>query len=68
MQEIVRAASCDGLDNYIQVSKPGLLIIIGALSLVLVATVVWGFIGTIPVTLTVTGCVVDSELLADDPC
>ena len=54
-----RTTSHDGLDDYIRVSSPGLLIIIGALSLVLVATVVWGFIGRIPVTYTVTGCVFD---------
>ena len=34
--------------------------------LVLVATVVWGFIGKIPVTTTVTGCVVDSEQIVRD--
>lgn len=47
-------------------SSPGLLIIIGALSLVLVATVIWGFIGKIPVTTIVTGCVVDSESIAEE--
>lgn len=61
MQE-ERKTPRDGLDEYIRVSSPGLLIIIGALSLVLVATVVWGFTGTLPVTLTVTGCVVDPEI------
>ena len=61
MQE-ERKTPRDGLDEYIRVSSPGLLIIIGALSLVLVATVVWGFTGTLPVTLTVNGCVVDSGI------
>ena len=64
MQEDNRKTSGDGLDDYIQVSSPGLRIIVGALSLVLVATVAWGFIGKIPVTTTVTGCVVDSQRLA----
>ena len=62
MEEENRKAPRNGLDEYIRVCSPGLLIIIGALSLVLVATVVWGFTGTLPVTLTVTGCVVDSEI------
>ena len=66
MQEDSRKTSGDGLDDYIRVSSPGLLIIIGALSLVLVATVVWGLIGKIPVTVTVTGCVVDSESIVDN--
>ena len=65
MQGDSRKTSGDGLDDYIRVSSPGLLIIVGALSLVLVATVVWGFIGKIPVTTTVTGCVVDSERFAE---
>ena len=64
VREESRKTSGDGLDDYIRVSSPGLLIIVGALSLVLVATVVWGLIGKIPVTITVTGCVVDTESLA----
>ncbi len=64
MQKDRRKTSQDGLDEYIRVSSPGLLIIIGALSLALVATIVWGFTGTIPVTFGVTGCVVDSEIAA----
>ena len=66
MQEDKRKSSADGLDDYIRVSSPGLLVIIGALSLVLVATVAWGFFGKIPVTTSVTGCVVDSKLIADE--
>ena len=62
VQEESRKTSRDGLNEYIWVGSPGLLIIICALSLVLVATVVWGFIGRIPVTTDVTGCVVDSEI------
>ena len=62
MQGQNQKTSRDGLDEYIRVCSPGLLIIVGALSLILVATVVWGFTGTLPVTLSVTGCVVDSEL------
>ena len=65
MQEDNRKTSGDGLDDYIQVSSPGLRIIVGALSLVLVATVVWGLTGKIPVTTTVTGCVIDSEFLSE---
>ena len=65
MQKDTRKTSGDGLDAYIQVSNPGLLIIVGALSLMLIATVVWGFTGKIPVTITVTGCVVDSKIVAE---
>lgn len=57
--------SQNDLNDYIRVSSPGLQVIIGALALVVVATVVWGFTGKIPVTITVTGCVVDSQLAAE---
>ena len=43
-----------------------MLIIIGALTLVLVATVFWGFTGTLPINLTVTGCVVDAKAFMGD--
>lgn len=66
MQEDKRRSSTDDLDDYIRVSSPGLLIIIGVLSLMVVATIAWGFIGKIPVTATVTGCVVDSEQVAGE--
>lgn len=65
MEKEGRSTSRDNLDEYIRISSSGLLIIVGALSLVLIATVVWGFTGTIPVTLTVTGCVVDTEALSE---
>ncbi len=63
MQNDSREAPRNGLDDYIQVSSPSLRIVIGALILVLVATIAWGFFGRIPVTLTVTGCVVSSDLV-----
>ncbi len=69
-EEVVREdsdkTSSDDLDEYIRVSSPGLLIIAGAMTLVLVATVVWGYIGKIPVTTTVTGCVVGDEQLKEE--
>ena len=65
MQEDSRKKSRDGLNEYIQVCSSALLLMIGALSLVLVATLVWGFTGKIPVTLTVTGCVFDNEVLSE---
>ena len=59
----------DGLDDYIRVGSPGLLIIVGALSLMLVATLIWGFFGKIPVTHSATGCVCSkaAALLPEEP-
>ena len=50
-----RVRSPEELDNYIRVQKPGTLILVLALALVVVALIVWGFIGTLPVTKNVTG-------------
>ena len=65
MDSDARKAPRDGLDEYIRVSSSGLHVIIAAMSLVLVATIVWGFIGRIPVTLTVTGCVIGTDTISE---
>ncbi|MBQ7487223.1 MAG: hypothetical protein IJT77_07000 [Clostridia bacterium] len=53
------ANSRDGLDDYIRVSSPGVTITIFAMVLVVAAIIVWGMIGKLPVTATVTGVVLD---------
>ena len=49
----------DGLDDYIRISSPGVLATIAAMLLVVAALIIWGFIGKLPVTETVTGVVAD---------
>jgi len=49
----------EGLDEYIRVSRPSVLVVIISLVVVLAAVIIWGFVGTLPVTETVTGVVVD---------
>jgi len=51
----------EGLDEYIRVSRPSVLVVIISLVVVLVAVIVWGFVGTLPVTETITGIVVDAS-------
>ena len=51
----------EGLDEYIRVSRPSVMVVIISLVLALVAVIVWGFVGTLPVTETITGVVVDSS-------
>ena len=55
----------EGLDEYIRVSRPSLLVVIISLLITLVAVIVWGFAGTLPVTETVKGAVVDSAVYAE---
>ena len=53
------ANSREGLDDYVRISSPGIVITIFALVLVTAAVIVWGLIGKLPVTETVTGVVLD---------
>ena len=50
-----RVRSLDELDAYIRVVRPGTMILVGALALVLAALIVWSLTGTIPYTTTVNG-------------
>lgn len=49
------------LSEYIHAMKPGLAAVIVSLLVLLVAVIVWGFAGTLPVTETVLGLTVDSS-------
>ena len=55
-------AAQEDLNEYIRVASPGTIIVILSLLILLVSTILWGFIGTLPVTETVTGLVVDTTL------
>jgi hypothetical protein len=50
----------EGLNEYIRVTGPGTLAVILSLLILLVSMIVWGFVGTLPVTETVTGLVIDT--------
>ena len=48
------------LNEYIRVTSPGTFIVILSLLILLAAVIIWGFAGTLPVTETVTGLVIDT--------
>lgn len=52
------------LSEYIHVTSPGIVVVIVSLLVMLVALIIWGFAGTLPVTQTVTGLVVDTAMYA----
>ena len=56
-----RVRSPEELDAYIRVVRPGMLILVIALALVLVALIVWGYTGTLPVTKSVSGVMTSIE-------
>lgn len=58
------AASKEDLSEYIHACRPGIIVVIAALLLMLIAVIVWGFVGTLPVTETVNGAVIDMSKYA----
>ena len=55
-----RVESPERLNEYIRVAKPGTWAMVSGLVLVLVAFIAWGFIGTIPKSVTLKGVVDES--------
>lgn len=53
--------SREDLNEYIHAARPGLVVVIIALLVLSTAVIVWGFTGTLPVTETVTGLVIDKD-------
>lgn len=50
-----RVRSPEELDAYIRVVRPGTIFLIGAFTLVVVALVVWGLTGSLPITINAKG-------------
>ena len=50
----------DELNEYIRVISPGTFVVILAMLILVAAVITWGLIGTLPVTETVTGLVIDT--------
>ena len=55
------APSAEKLDNYIRVGSTGGLLVIAGLAIIAVAVIIWGFTGSIPVTMTQPGVVIEQE-------
>lgn len=53
--------SQEDLSEYIHASRPGVWVVTISLLLIFIAVVFWGFMGTLPVTETVTGIVVNTN-------
>jgi len=58
-QNVEQGIGGKGLDDYLRVGSPGVLITVCAMLLVVTALGIWGFVGKLPVTETVTGFVGD---------
>lgn len=54
--------SQEELNEYIRVTGSGTIAVIVSLLLLLAALLIWGFVGTLPVTETVTGLAIDASM------
>ncbi len=54
-ESLERVSSPEKLNDYIRVSSPGVWLLLGALIVIVACFFVWGFTGTLPVTLTLSG-------------
>jgi hypothetical protein len=61
-ESLDRVASPEKLNDYIRVSSPGVWLMLGALIVIVVCLAVWGFTGTLPVTLTLNGVTEDGTV------
>ena len=61
-ESLDRVASPEKLNDYIRVSSPGVWLMLGALIVIVVCLAVWGFTGTLPVTLTLNGVTEDGAV------
>ena len=56
-----QGAGQEDLNEYIRVASPGTFAVILSLLFLLVSTIIWGVTGTLPVTETVSGLIVDTS-------
>ncbi len=61
-ESLDRVASPEKLNDYIRVSSPGVWLMLAALIVIVVCVAVWGFTGTLPVTLTLNGVTEDGAV------
>lgn len=55
-------SSPEQLNDYIRVTNPGVWLVLGAVTVLLVAVLVWGFLGALPTTLSAQGLSVNGEV------
>ena len=58
-----KMSSAEDLDHYLKVTNPSAWILIGAVSVLLVAAFIWGLTAALPLTSTTTGVLKDGEII-----
>ncbi len=59
-----KVSSPEQLNEYIRVTNPSVWLILGAICILLVAVLVWSFLGTLPTTVTVSAIAEDGRAVA----
>lgn len=58
-----KMSSAEDLDHYLKVTNPSAWILIGAVTVLLVAAFIWGLTATLPLTTSTTGVLKDGEII-----
>ncbi len=58
-----KMSSADDLDRYIKVTNPSAWVLIGAVTALLVAGLIWGLTASLPISSTTTGVVKNGEII-----
>lgn len=61
-ESLDRMQSPEKVDEYIRVSTPKAWILVAALALIVAGVVIWGFVGSIPKTITANGAIVNETI------
>ena len=60
---IDRVSSPEQLNDYIRVSNPSVFLILGAILILFIAVLVWGFTGSLPSSISLVGIVKEDNLI-----
>jgi len=66
-ESLDRIASPEQLGDYIRVTSPSAWLLLGAIFIITICIAVWGFTGTLPVTLSLNGLSTDNDVICFMP-
>ncbi len=58
-----KMSSADDLDHYVKVTNPSAWVLIGTVTALIIAALVWGLTASLPLTTTVTGVIKGGEIV-----
>lgn len=58
-----KMSSAEDLDHYLKVTNPSAWVLVGAVAVLLVVAIIWGFTASLPITTSTTGVLKDGQLV-----